>query len=605
MGSRSRRFGASSAYIAAYTTAWLAMGCSGAIDDDSESGGTSGRSAPMRPSAAGPTGQPVAGLGGSTGPGVGGIPTAGAPDPLQPKAKPVSACIKPGPVAGPAPLARLSNVEYRNTLRDLFPRLAIGGQTLELPAEVATQGFFNNASAQVASANLVDDYRTNAQAIARAAVTDLTKVLPCRASNPAEEASCGRQFIETFGKQVNRRPLSTDELGRYGKAFTDLSAKWGFATGIRLIVEAFLQSPQFLYRIEPGKAGLPAAGAVPLEPFELASRLSYFLTDTMPDPDLMLAAETGKLATVAGVESEARRVLADVRSRAAIAAFHAQWLRFDAMDKLVKSPDLFPKFNAALAQSLKESAVKYVDMMFWDTGRTLSALLSDDSAFVNDKLAPLYGITATGTALVSAKVDPTQRSGILTQAGLLAGLAHERNSAPILRGVFVLDRLVCAAPPAPPPGIDTAVPEVKPGTKLTTRQQLEQSHAAATCAACHRAIDGLGFGFENYDALGQWRTKEVGLDVSAKGELVGTQDADGPFTGAVELGRKLASSPRVQQCVSSQWLGYSFGVGRDEIDACTVESVGNAFQVAKGDLRELLVAVVKSEAFRHRPTLVP
>jgi len=204
---------------------------------------------------------------------------------------------------------------------------------------------------------------------------------------------------------------------------------------------------------------------------------------------------------------------------------------------------------------------------------------------------------------VWSEVDANQRSGLLTQAGFMAGFAHERNDAPVLRGIFVLDRLLCQPPPAPPGTVNTNLPTLNSAAKQTTRQQLEASHATPTCASCHKSIDGIGFGFGNFDALGQWRTRENGIDVNSVGEFVGTDDIDGQFDGAADMGKKLAGSAQVRACIASQWLGYALAVRRDELDACMVSPLTKSLESSKGDLRELVVALVKSDAFRHRLAL--
>jgi len=522
------------------------------------------------------------------------------------RAPPPAACSAKGPVAGPAPLLRLTDVEYRNTLHDLLPAVGEMPPDLSLPVEARTQGFLNNAEAQAPSPELIERAAANAAVVANA-LSDPAQVVACRPHTAAEERACGLAFVSSFGKRAFRRPLTADETARYGRFFTDTLARRGWRDSLRALLQAFLQSPNFLYRIGAGRAGLPATmrpgRAVPLTDHELASRLSYLLTATSPDAALMAEADAGRLSRPANIEAQARRLLRDPRAHAALSAFYAQWLRFDAMDNLVKSPDLYPRFDPVMAAAMKEATLKFVDHVLWDHGGTLQALLTDPHAYVNEQLAPLYGVVApppAGAALRLAEVDPTHRSGILTQVGLLAGLAHERSDAPVLRGVFVMDRLLCEQPPPPPRGVDTMLPEIRPGSAQTTRQQLEQSHGSADCQSCHRDIDGIGFGFENYDAIGAWRTTDNGVDVDAHGELSGTEDVDGPFTGAVELGQRLAGSAQVRRCVAAQWLGYAFGVRPAEIDPCVVRPVARAFARAKGDLRELMVAVVTSDGFRFR-----
>lgn len=547
----------------------LAVGCTGTIGSGQEAlrgvgGGEGGSSA-----------------------GNGGITTIGA------------SCEKPNQLApGPSPLVRLSSAEYKNTLRDLFPKVSVSGVELTLPGEVQSDGFLNTAEAQAPSAAAIEAFAGNASAVAKLAASDVTKILPCSAANATEEASCGTKFIETFGKQAFRRPLSSVEKTRFGTFLKDASTKWGFPVAIRMVTEAFLQSPSFLYRLETG--GKAITGGVALDGYEVASRLSYLITDSMPDADLMAAADAGQLSTAAQVQEQARRLMKSAQAREAVASFHAQWLRFEKMDKLMKAPDVYPTFNADMANTLKEATTRYVDRMFWDEGHTLQSFLTDNHAYVNSTLAPIYGTSTTGSELVWTEVDSRQRSGILTQAGLMAGLAHERNDAPVLRGIFVLDRLLCQPPPAAPAGINTTLPPLTESAKQTTRQQLEASHSTPVCAGCHKAIDGIGFGFGNFDALGKYRTKEFDLDVDASGEFVDTADIDGKFDGAADMGKKLASSKQVNACVATQWLGYALAVRRENLDPCMTDPLIKTLENANGDLRELVVALVGSDAFRHR-----
>ncbi len=517
---------------------------------------------------------------------------------------PMAVCNDPSAIApGPSPLVRLSATEYRKTLRDLFPNVDLGSADVTLPAEVQSDGFLNTAEAQAPSAAAIEAFHDNAARVAKLVTTDLTKVLPCSAATSAEQVSCGATFIASFGKQAFRRPLSPDETARY-VAFLDASrTKWNFPTAIRLLIQAFMQAPTFLYRLEYGGTQSAGAQAIALDNYEMANRLSYLLTDTKPDADLVSAADAGLLSTPEGLEAQARRLMKLGGSREAVASFNSQWLRFEKMRNLSKAADLYPSFNPAMAMALNEATERYVDRIFWDEGQTLKSLFTDNHAYVNSTLAPLYGSVATGTDLVWTALDPLQRSGVLTQAGLMAGLAHERNDAPVLRGVFVLDRLLCQQPPPPPLSVNTSLPPLTAAGNQTTRQQLEASHNTPTCAACHKAIDGIGFGFGNYDALGQWRTQQFAQNVDATGEFVNTVDIDGSFDGAVAMGAKLAESRQVRSCIASQWLGYALAVRRGNLDSCMTGPLVKALDASNGDLRELVVALVKSTAFRYRPVV--
>lgn len=583
-GARSLRWQPDSRLFAVGAVVLAASACTGVIGPN---GGPAG-------DGHGPSGSgAAAGSGAAGGSGASGTPGVKA------ITDPFAQCASGDTTPGPAPLSRVTTIEYRNTISDLFPKLSLPVDTYALPAEIATEGFTNNAETQTPSAALIEALATNAHAVAESVTVDPSKILPCTPSKPAEETDCGHQFITAFGPRAFRAAFDAADEARYDAFFDASYGSWGLQPALRMVIEAMLQSPKFLYRIEIGTA--QASGAVALTSRELASRLSYFLTDTMPDPSLLDAAQQDTLTDVGTLESEARRLLGDQKARSAVAAFNSQWLRFDKMDALSKAPDLFPTFTAGTAASMRQATARYVDHLFWDEGQTLNALLTDSHAYVDGELAPLYGVSApaAGSGLTLVDVGRAERAGILTQAGLLAGFAHERSDAPVLRGVFVLDRLLCATPKPPPVGVNTSLPELKASAHLTTRQQLEQSHVAPQCAYCHDTIDGIGFAFEKYDAVGKWRTTEFDVPVDDTGELRGT-DVNGAVHGAVELGQKLAGSAQVGRCTSTQLLRYALGVTRTEIDPCMVKSIVERFEGSGRDLRELLVAVATSDAFRYR-----
>jgi hypothetical protein len=278
---------------------------------------------------------------------------------------------------------------------------------------------------------------------------------------------------------------------------------------------------------------------------------------------------------------------------------------------MVKSATAFPNWNDDVAASLRTSAGKFVDRVFWDMGGSLNSLLTDTSTFVDANIAPIYGVSVgagkpSATDMALTATDKTERSGILTQAGLMAAFAHETADSPVLRGVFVMDRLLCAAPPPPPAGVTGSITASSAsGQPMTTRQEFATTHEQGTCATCHHAIDGFGFGFEHYDAIGKWRDTDNGLPVDASGWIAGTTDADGTFNGAVDLGQRLAKSTQVSDCVASQWFRYSLGLGAADVNSCDLAPVKQAFATNQGDMQELMVATVTSDAFRSRPQVMP
>lgn len=491
-------------------------------------------------------------------------------------------------------MVRLTNNQYLNTVQDLFPTASL--PTLTLPNENVTDGFTNAASGQTVTSLLVSDYQSAAEAIATTLSGKASSFLPCQPSTTADENTCAQSFISQFGKNAYRRPLTSDEATRFYTFYQADRASDDFPTAMAAVVQVFLQSPYFVYRLEAGQS--PSNGAaVPLTSYEMASRLSYFLTNSMPDSTLMQAADADGLQTADQVEAQARRLLMTDRARAAAATFNYQWLKLVKMEGLTKDATAFPAFTPQIAQALHDSTVQFVDYAFW-TQDSLGALLNDSHAFVNDSLAPIYGLPAPGSSdLQLVALDPTQRAGVLTQAGLLAGLANTVNDSPVQRGLLILNSFLCSAPPPPPAGVNTTPPAFDPSMPMTTRQRMETQHALGSCASCHTKMDSIGFAFENYDALGQWRTEDNGLAVDASSSLAGT-DVDGTFVGAPALMQKLSQSEQVAECVSYQWLRYSLGLDKTQVDLTAAQAVADTFVATGGAFSELLVAIAKSDYFR-------
>jgi hypothetical protein len=472
---------------------------------------------------------------------------------------------------------------------------------LILPADVVVEGFDNNSKAQTPSAALIEQYGASAQVVADHVAANIGDLLPCAASAASAPEACAAEFIEDFVTRAYRRPLIAEERARYLALFRQAHVQDGFVTAIALLVEAALQSPHFLYRVEPTELSA-------LDGYALASRLSYFFWDDMPDEALLDAAVSGELANTAGVEAQARRMLDDPKARPAVASLFSQWLRFDKMANMPKSNEQFPIWNELVADALRSGAERFVEHVFWDMDGSLSALLTDTSSYVDENSAPLYGLV--GAALPGMTLLDTnaqQRSGILTQVGLLAAFAHETTDSPVLRGVFVMDRLLCSAPPSPPPGVTGSLVEnpATAGLALTTRDRVALSHESGDCASCHHTIDGFGFGFSHYDAIGRWRDTENGIAVNAQGWIENTRDADGPFDGAVELGQRLSHSAQVSDCASSQWFRYSLGLGAKDLDSCSLAPIAQAFADSGGSLKELMITIATSAAFRNRGAIEP
>ncbi len=509
---------------------------------------------------------------------------------LPAEGNPTPAADTPGttkPV--PLPVVHLTSTQYLNTVRDLFAPLTVA--VGELPAE-PTGEFDTRAKAQSIGAQHVEAYQDSASKVAESLLPQVANLVGCTPKTDAEERSCVGAFVDRFGKRAYRRPLGGAERDALVGFFGETRKNADFPRSVVTMVEAMLQSPSFLYRIERGVEGSPATGIVELSPYEVASRLSFFLWNTMPDAALFQAADSGEIVRSAAIEAHTRRMLADPRGRAMVARFHAAWLRFDRLnDGLAKDPSY--GFDAETAKALREGSAAYVDHLFFDDGK-LGAFLLDAHAYVNQKTAPLYGITSKSAELELLPVDGAQRSGILTSVGFLASFAHEKESAPVLRGVFVLDRLLCR--PAPPPNVaNVTPPPLDPQKPTTTRERMEKQHSVGGCQGCHQAIDGVGFGFENYDAVGKWRTTDNGFPVNATGQVGGK-----PFNGAVELAKQLAADESVHACVASQWMRYALGFEAADIPQSNLAPIAGEFEKSGLDMRALVGTLTGSDMFRKR-----
>jgi hypothetical protein len=496
---------------------------------------------------------------------------------------------------GMSPLRRLTRSQYNHTVRDLL------GITSDPAAQLAPDekvgAFYSNSTAPV-SELLAEQYMRAAEQLAEVAISDLGSLLPCDPSS--DPAACGENFVDDFGLRAFRRPLTASERAGLVGLFELGHADVDFAEGIRLVVQAALQSPQFLYHLELGLPPTGGGDVVALDHYEVASRLSYFLWDTMPDDELLQAASAGELDNPDAVRAHAERMLDDPRAADAIASFHQQWLHLDGLAGLEKNGEIYPEFDPELRDAMSRETTRFADWVIRADDARLETLLTASYSFLDGPLFALYGITPPDEhdPTLPVELDPQQRAGILTHAGVLATHAHADQSSPVHRGMLVREYILCTPLAPPPPEVDVVPPPLDPD--VTTRERFEQHRADPACAGCHNLIDPLGFGFEHYDGVGAYRTLDVGKPVDASGEVVGTIDINGEFDGAVELAHLLASSEQVRSCVAQQW--FSFGLGRQpaEGDSCSFDTVSEVFAESDYDIRELLLALVATDSFRHR-----
>jgi hypothetical protein len=505
-----------------------------------------------------------------------------------------------GVVPGKSPIRRMTRFEYNNTVRDL-----LGDDTrpasVFVPEEEA-MGFDNQATALGVTQILAEQYMVASEKISARAALHLGELLPCDPAAIGED-ECAESFVETFGRRAWRRPLEEDEIARLLKVFAWGRAEEGFSKGIQLVIQAMLQSPHFLYRVEFGMPDPVQDDVVPLSHHEVASRLSYMLWASMPDDELFQAAEEGKLGSRDEVAAQARRMLDDPRARAAIANFHTQWLTLGKIDTINKDASAYPKYYENLRPLWKQETLSFLDHVVFDGEGDVASMFTAPFTMLNEELATFYGVDGPSSqAFERVDLDPSRHAGLLTQASILAATGKPNQSSPVHRGKFVRERLLCQILPPPPNNAAFEAPDVKPNA--TTRERFAEHSENPACAGCHVKMDPVGFGFEHYDGIGLWRDTDQGLPIDDVGELVDTRGIDGPFHGVTGLAHKLAQSEEVRQCVATQWFRFGYGRVEGEDDRCAMDQVQKAFAASGFNVKELLVALTQTDAFRYRRAVV-
>lgn len=496
-----------------------------------------------------------------------------------------------------APLRRLTVEEYENTLATLFPGVEL--PALALIEDSRKDGFTNNVLAQGVSALAVERLEEAASSVASAAVAELSDWSPCMPEG--DGAACAREIATVMAERAFRRPLSVEERAEL-EGFVDAQiADAGFEETVRMTLWSVLESPMFQYRPEVGDPSRADELGVPLTDHELATRLAFFLTRRPPDDALYAAANRGELRTPQQIRAQTARLMQTPAAVGTVRKFFEEWLHLDRIEVLSLDPALFPGLDDALRADLHESIQRFTEAVFWEED-DYDALFTARFGYVNDRLAEIFGVPAPGTdELVRVPLDPTERAGLLTQPGLLASTSHGIAHSPIMRGVVMLESILCAPAPAPPPGIlENFEPVEVPEEEIcTTRDKVAKTHTVgASCQTCHVAIDGAGFLFERFDALGRYREVENDCDVDATGELV-TSDLDQQFDGAVEMSEALPQSDTVAQCVASHWYRYALGKSDGSADRCQVAHIAEV--IRERGFQEAVTELVTSPFFTHLP----
>ena len=503
------------------------------------------------------------------------------------------------PTSPATPVRRLTTEELNRTLRDLFPLSVV--PELDV-TEDRGKDFAQETQRQVVADLYVEQLRAGVNVVAAAVVDDSEGLLPRAPNDRDDEVAVVDELLQSLLVRAFRRPIDDSERQRFVDFFVArrAAADSTFSSSLQLLLQGVLQSPSFLYRLELNADDSAAAadddGRVAVTSIEMATRLSYFLWGSMPDQVLLQAGIDGALSTSEGIAAQTQRLLAEPRSREAILSFHRQWLDFDRILTSNKSPERFPQFNAFVQQAMRREADQFIALLF-DTEPTLKALLTSRQTRILPGLNGLYGTNASFDD--ETVTLPAERSGILTQAWFLGSRGHAVEGSPVLRGVYVLERLICE-PPGPPDGsIDTTPPQPDDAVAVTNRDRYREHSNSTVCFSCHEAIDGVGFGLEAFDSIGRYRTVDNGQPVDASGTLNGTK-IGGTYDGAAELGQALANSAVVHDCVTRHWFRFATGRRAQGYDDADVKAAVAEFEAADTDIRVLLQALVTTDAFRLR-----
>jgi hypothetical protein len=502
---------------------------------------------------------------------------------------------------------RMSHKQWENTVVDLFQLDAPTGLSSAFaPDPLGGKAFDNNTASLQVTQNLWGDYQVAAETVAELVTSNptlLAKVVP--ADLPAEASAKQQAWIESFGKQAWRRPLTAAEVDSLGALFTQGATHYSeldaFTAGVRVTIEELLQSPNFVYRPELG-TDADENSLVALNDYELASRLSYTLWNTMPDPTLMAAADAGDLVTDTGLADQIERLLTNERATETMRSFFDQLSDAEQYDTLDKALELYPDFDPSVGAEMREELARFVTYTVLDQNGGVRELLTSRTSFVTEQIAPIYGLDPNGLdydadGYAQVELDATQRSGILTRSGFLAFKGTLSQPDTILRGVFVNRRFICQELADPP---DEAAGAVL-GDGSTNREKVELLTGAGTCgASCHGSfINPIGFAFENYGALGEWRDTDNGQTIDASATFPFTE-GEQSFSNAVELSEILAESPQAHACFSRYWVEYVLGRDIEKVeDKALIDLVSQSSQNG-APVREVLTTLLTSDAFRYR-----
>ena len=493
-------------------------------------------------------------------------------------------------------LHRLTTAQYQHAIATLFDGRVQPSGAYPQRFGVSVTGYSTEEGINQIGEQGALQLQKAAEAVALDVGAAMSAVLPC-SQDASPGQACLDTFFDTFARRAFRRALTAGERASLQRVFDDaVAAGAGFGDAVAVVTADLLQSPQFLYLVDDAAgSGRALAG------FELASRLSFFLWDSVPDDELLDLAEAGQLADPAVLAAQARRMFASPQADPALARYFREWTQARTLLSSDKDPTLYPFFTASYAGALDESFDRFVVGQVRGAG-TLRSLLTSTDAWVNAGLAPAYGVPAPPPGeWAKVTVDGTRYAGLTTHPLLLASNAHPSESSFVFRGRMIQRRLLCTPLGDPPANAQAVFSAIALPANPTGREVSDAVIANPSCGGCHRVLNPPGLALEHFDATGRYReTYASGRAIDTRGTLLGLPSGPLDFSSPVDLAAELAQQPEASACAASQVFRFTFSRPETDADGCALQAVRDALAASDGDLAQALLAVTTTDAFTWR-----
>lgn len=484
-------------------------------------------------------------------------------------------------------MRRLNKAEYNNTIRDLLDDRSKPADSFSENADGVNNGFDNNGESLAMGPSQVVDFVAAAEQISREMKTDFSCPQATSSDDPCVNALLAKLALKAY-----RRPIQDSEVSDL-RNFVDLALKNGDSVqvGLQLAVERMLLSPHFLFRVE-----LPKQDGVELTDFELASRLSYFLWNSMPDDELLEVAAKGLLRNKDQLIHQAQRLLDNPKAADFIANFTEQWLETRRLKSASPDPTIFRNFTDGISQSMQRQASSFIETIVRENA-PVKDIVSGPFTMLDVPLSTYYGIPLNDPSEGFHKVDVGQspRRGVIGLGGFHVSTSNPDGTSMVKRGKWVLKNLLCTTPPPPPPNIPPLDAQSH-AAGLPQRKRMEMHRADPSCYSCHANMDPIGAALEKFDAVSLWREQDNGAAIDATGTLVSGERFDGPE----ELAKVIEQRPEFPQCVAEKIATYALGRGMRATDKCVLKTLAERNQNKEGGTRSLILEIVSSALFTKR-----